>query len=39
MGRLELGLGLEVLGFRVVPPSRENRKGEGFKIEQVFLPY
>jgi hypothetical protein len=39
MGRLELGLGLEVLEFRVVPPPRENTKGEGYKTKQTFLPY
>ncbi len=27
MGRLELGLGLEVLRVRVVPPARKNTKG------------
>jgi hypothetical protein len=38
MGRLELGLKLEVLGFKVVPPLGETTKGEGYKTQKVFLP-
>ncbi len=32
-----VGLRLEVLGFRAVPPSRETMKGEGYKTQEVFL--
>jgi hypothetical protein len=31
MGTLELGLGLEVLGFRVAPPLGETTRGEEYK--------
>jgi hypothetical protein len=31
MGTLELGLGLEVLGFRVAPPPGETIRGEEYK--------
>jgi hypothetical protein len=33
-----VGLGLEVLGFRAAPPSRETMKGGGYKTQEVFLP-
>jgi hypothetical protein len=32
-----VGLGLEVLGFRAVPPSRETMQGEGYKTQEAFL--
>jgi hypothetical protein len=40
MVRLELGLGLEVVGFRVysVPPPGETLNGEGYKIQKVLCP-
>jgi hypothetical protein len=31
MGRLDLVLGLEVLGFRVMLPPRETMRREGYK--------
>jgi hypothetical protein len=31
MGRLELGLRLEVLWFITTPPPRETTKGKGYK--------
>jgi hypothetical protein len=36
MGKLELGLGLEVLGFRVALPLGKTTKGEEFKIQETF---
>ncbi len=39
MGRLELGLGLEVLRFRTVLPPRKNNKRKGCKTQEAFLPY
>jgi hypothetical protein len=30
MGTLEVGLGLEVLGFRVAPPLRETTRGQEY---------
>ncbi len=36
MGRLELGLGLEVLGLKVVPRLKENTTREGYKTKKVF---
>lgn len=36
MDRLELSLGLEVLGFRVVPPLSKTTKGEGYKFKGFF---
>jgi hypothetical protein len=37
IGRLELGLRLEVLGFKAMPRPRETTKGEGYKTQEVFL--
>jgi hypothetical protein len=37
MGRLELGLGLEVLGFRAAPPLGETTKGEEIKVKRLFV--
>jgi hypothetical protein len=37
MGRLELGLGLEVLGFRAAPPLGETTKGEEIKVERLLF--
>jgi hypothetical protein len=37
MGRLELGLGLEVLGFKAAPPVGEITKGEKLKVRRVFV--
>jgi hypothetical protein len=31
MSKLELGLGLEVLGFRAAPPPSKTTKGEEYK--------
>jgi hypothetical protein len=39
MGRLELGLGLEVLGFRVAPPLGETTKEEKYKSQEAFCSY
>jgi hypothetical protein len=38
MGRLELSLGLKVVGFRfkVVSPPEETTNGKGYKIQEAF---
>jgi len=38
MGKLELGLGLKALGFKVAPPLGETTKGKGYKTQKAFLP-
>jgi hypothetical protein len=38
MNTLELGLRLEVLGFRAAPPLGETTKEKGYKIQEAFLP-
>ncbi len=36
MSKLELGLGLEVLGFRTAPPLGKTTKGEEYKTQEPF---
>ncbi len=36
MSKLELGLGLEVLGFRAAPPLGKTTKGEEYKTQEPY---